>query len=66
MNIMNLTNLNCRICGQYFNPIGPGRFFDAYVPGGDIFSSPLKNDFLPQESIIFHPEIKFGIILEVF
>ena len=23
-----------------FNPIGPGRFFDAYVPGGDVFSSP--------------------------
>ena len=22
------------------NPIGPGRFCDAYVPGGDVFSSP--------------------------
>ena len=49
------------------NPIGPRRFFDAYVPGGGMFfHPPLKNDFLPQESIIFHPEIKFGIILEVF
>ena len=48
------------------NPIGPGRFFDAYVPGGDVFSSPLKNDFLPQKRVIFPLDIKSGIILALF
>ena len=44
----------------------PGDFSTLMYQGGMFFHPPLKNDFLPQESIIFHPEIKFGIILEVF
>ena len=44
----------------------PGDFSTLMYRGGMFFHPPLKNDFLPQESIIFHPEIKFGIILEVF
>ena len=48
------------------NPIGPGRFCDAYVPGGMFFHPPLKNDFLLQKRVIFHLDIKLGIILALF
>ena len=45
------------------NPIGPGRFFGARVPGGGgFFTPPLESDFSPKKGAIFGPEIKFGII----
>ena len=45
------------------NPIGPGRFFGARVPGGCVFfHPPLESDFSPKKGAIFGPEIKFGII----
>ena len=60
----------CRGAGTclrvFFNPIGPGRFCDAYVPGGMFFHPPLKNDFLLQKRVIFHLDIKLGIILALF
>ena len=39
------------------NPIGPGRFFDACVPG-DVLFDPLKMDFCPRA--------KFDKILAIF
>ena len=47
---------------SFFNPIGPGRFFGARVPGGVFFHPPLESDFSPKKGAIFGPEIKFGII----
>ena len=57
---MTLSSKDC------INPIGPGRFCDAYVPGGMFFHPPLKNDFLLQKRVIFHLDIKLGIILALF
>ena len=31
------------------NPIGPGRFFDACVPGGGLFLTPLENGLFTQK-----------------
>ena len=49
-----------------FNPIGPGRFFDACVPGGVLFDPPLKMDFLRKKCAILCPGIKFDKILAIF
>ena len=37
------------------NPIGPGRFFDACVPGRGVFSPPLKKLFFTIETHGFWP-----------
>ena len=49
--------------GSSFNPMGPGRFFDACVPGGCAFSHTLPKQLFTTENHIFCPWTNFGQIL---
>ena len=52
---------------ELFNPIGTGRFFDAYVPGGYFYiPPPLENDFIQGKNGFFCYEMKFGIKKALF
>ena len=44
----------------------PGDFATLMYRGGMFFHPPLKNDFLLQKRVIFHLDIKLGIILALF
>ena len=58
----NLSSSSCKVLIL----LVPGDFPTLMYWGGMFFHPPLNNDFLLQKRVIFHLEIKLGIILALF